>query len=199
MTSPRDTEPPDTEPPGTERRVTERPRHGRRRFLKVGIVGSIALGAGGLLAWQTSGYEVPDAIARALTCLSPKEYRIVEAVAERIVRSDDPAFPPARELGVAARIDALIAALHPADRRELRGLLHLVEHGLGPWNGAASRFTRMGGAEQDAVLEAMGTGSSGLLRAGFEGLKSLVALAYFADERAWAAIGYDGPLVGRRA
>ncbi len=175
----------------------ERPRLTRRRFFRVGVAGSIALGAGGLFAWQTSGYDVPDAIARRLVSLSPKEYRVVAAVAERVVRADDGAFPSAREVDAALHVDALIVELHPADARDLSHLLHLIEHGIPPLHGKPSRFTHLDGDQQDEVLDAMRTGSSTLLRAAFEGLKSLIVLAYFSDERTWAPLGYDGPLVGR--
>jgi hypothetical protein len=40
---------------------------------------------------------------------------------------------------------------------------------------------------------------SDLLRAGCEGLKSLVFLGYYRDPRTWTILGYDGPLVGRPA
>ena len=36
-----------------------------------------------------------------------------------------------------------------------------------------------------------------LLRAGFDGLKSLVFIGYYRDVRTWSVVGYDGPLVGR--
>jgi hypothetical protein len=172
-------------------------RLSRRRFFRLGIAGSIVLGAGGVLAWQTSGYEVPASVARRLRHLSAKELRIVEAVAERIVRSDDDAFPSAAEVEVALQVDAILDSLHPADRRELLGLLHLLEHALPPWSGTFGRFTRLDGSARDAVLESMRSGSSQLMRGAFEGLKSLVVLAYFRDERTWGPIGYDGPLVGR--
>lgn len=173
------------------------PRLTRRRLFRVGLAGAVGLGAGGVLAWQTSGYDVPDAIARRLRSLSPKEYRIVEAVAERIVRDDDGRLPPPDEVDTALWVDAVVSSLHAADQRDVRHLLHLLEHALPPWSGRFARFTRLSGPGRDAVLEAMQGGDSPLLRAGFEGLKALVALAYFRDERTWAAIGYDGPLVGR--
>lgn len=174
-------------------------RLSRRRFFRLGAAGTIALGAGGLLAWHSSGYEVPSAVSRRLANLSEKEYLIVEALADRILRSDDGALPPPREVDTALSVDALLSTLHPADRRDLLRLLHVIEHALPPWEGMLSRFTRLDGAEQDAVLEAMQSGSSHLMRAGFEGIKSICALAYFRDDRTWEAIGYDGPLVGRRA
>lgn len=186
-------------PPGPEQRAARGGRVGRRRFFRLGVAGSIALGAGGLLAWQTSGYEVPAGVARRLRHLSPKEHCVVSAVGARILRADDGAFPSHDEVETALALDGLLGTLHPADRRDLLALLHVIEHAMPPWFGHVGRFTRLDGPAQDAVLEAMRTGSSGLLRAGFEGLKALIVLAYFRDARTWEAIGYDGPLVGRGA
>ena len=47
------------------------------------------------------------------------------------------------------------------------------------------------------MLAAIEASSSDLLRAGFDGLKSLVFMGYYRDARTWGILGYDGPLVGR--
>lgn len=169
----------------------------RRRFLRLGIGGATVLGLGGLFAWHTSGYELPDVDTRALVALSPKEYLVAEAVAARMLRADGPGWPDPREVGVAHAIDRAVARLDDANRTDLKRLLHLLEHGLPISVGKASRFTRLSGDDQDAVLASMESSSVLLLRGAFDGLKSLCALAYFSDERTWGPIGYDGPLVAR--
>jgi hypothetical protein len=65
--------------------------------------------------------------------------------------------------------------------------------------GFASRFTRLGPADQDTVLASLEASSIDLLRAGFDGLKALVLMGFYRDARAWSVVGYDGPLVGRPA
>lgn len=171
----------------------------RRRFLRVGIAGGLVLGAGGIFAWQTSGYDVPDSVRRRLRYLSPKEYRVVEAAAEQLVRTTDAAFPPPGEVETALTFDALLEGLEPFDRRDVGRLLQLLEHALPTWAGQPGRFTRLASEERDAVLEAMRTSERELIRAGFEGLKSLVVLAYFRHERTWPALEYAGPIVARPA
>jgi hypothetical protein len=47
------------------------------------------------------------------------------------------------------------------------------------------------------VLASVEASSSDLLRAGFDGLKSLVFMGYYRDPRTWGILGYDGPLVNR--
>lgn len=166
---------------------------GRRRFLRVGVGAGLLLGAGSVLAWQVSGYDVPSSVERRLRALSPKEYRIVEAAALRILRTSDASYPT--DLDVALRVDAMLLSLHSADRRDFTRLLHLLEHAL-PWSaGQPGRFSRASGAAQDATLNWMATGRP-LMRAGLEAIKSIVVLAYFSDDRTWDAIGYGGPMVG---
>ena len=175
---------------------------GRRRFVRLGLGGALLLSAGGVLAYQSSGYEVPRSVADGLYALSAKEYRIVEAIASRMLRADEPgdgeeAYPSPEELGVAASIDVFVARLDAANRADLRRLLHVVEHVM-PWGaGFASRFTRLSGAEQDRVLEAMETSPIGLLRGAFNALKALCAMGFFSHPLTWGPLGYDGPLVAR--
>lgn len=174
----------------------------RRRFVRLGVGGALLLGAGGVLAYQSSGYEVSRDVADNLYALSAKEYLVVEAIAARLLRADEPAegesaYPSPEELGVAAAIDVFVARLDDANRTDLRRLIHVVEH-LMPWSaGLTSRFTRLSGPEQDRVLEAMETSSIGLLRGAFNALKALSAMAFFSHPLTWGPIGYDGPLVAR--
>lgn len=172
-------------------------RISRRKLLRAGLAGGALLGLGGLLAWHTLGYEVPWAVKRRLRTLSPKEYLIVAAAAARILRSEDPAYPSPEDVEAAFFVDELAAALDPAALDDLKKLLHVLEHALPISTGRPDRFTRLDGEAQDAVLRAMSESSIGLMRGGFDALKSLCAMAYFRDARTWDAIGYDGPLVGR--
>lgn len=171
----------------------------RRRFLRLGIGGAVVLGAGGVLAWQTSGYSVADDVARRLRALSPKEYLVARAVAARMMRPDRHDLPTPDQVEAALHMDALVARLDDASKADLKHLLHAVEHLFPLAAGRATRFTRLDGAGQDVVLSTMMTSSTLLLRGAFEALKGLAALAYFRDERTWGPIGYDGPLVGRPA
>ena len=47
------------------------------------------------------------------------------------------------------------------------------------------------------VLASLESSSQGLLRGGFDGLKSLVFMGYYRDARTWKIVGYAGPFVGR--
>lgn len=201
--------PPDALPPGVfsarlptmpMKAVTpEDPKVSRRRFVRLGLGGAALLGVGGVLAWQTSGYEVSAETAARLYALSPKEYLIVSALAARMLRRDAEDLPTPEELEAALAIDVLVARLDADNRRDLLRLLHALEHVLPLSVGVASRFTRASGPEQDLVLQAMSEHSVGLLRGAFSALKSLCVMAYFSSPLTWGAIGYDGPLVSRPA
>ena len=174
----------------------------RRRFVRLGVGGTLLLSAGGIFAYQTAGYDLEASVAQNLYALSPKEYVIMRAVAARMLRADEPPegsapYPAPEELEVASQIDVFVARLDDANRRDLRSLIHLVEHALPLSAGFARRFTRLSGAEQDQVLEAMETSSVGLLRGAFNALKALCVMAFFSHPLTWGAIGYDGPLVAR--
>jgi hypothetical protein len=177
-------------------------RVSRRRFVRLGVGGALLLGAGGIFAYQTSGYELAPEVAAGLYALSPKEYLVLRAIAARMLRPDEPAegeeaYPGPASLDVASAIDVFVARLDDANRTDLKRLIHLVEHGLPITAGETSRFTRLSGEAQDRVLEAMETSPVGLLRGAFNALKSLCVMAYFASPLTWGPIGYDGPLVRR--
>ncbi len=171
----------------------------RRRFLEAGVV--LALGLGSAVAVvRTRGYGASP--AHKLATLSLWQFVVVQHVARRITAPDrpgDPSIPTADELDVAGFVDGWLVRMQGGVRRDLGRFFAFVEH-LAPLRaGFASRFTRLGPAEQDGVLSAIEASSSDLLRAGFDGLKSLILMGFYRDARSWDIVGYDGPLVGRPA
>lgn len=149
---------------------------------------------------RTRGYELPA--GTTLAAFTPWQYLVVQQAARRIVAPDlpgDASIPSADDLDVAGFVDGWVARMDPTMRRDLGRFLGYVEH-LAPLGaGCASRFTRLGAADQDAVLASIESSSSDLLRAGFDGLRALVFLGYYRDARTWGIAGYDGPLVNRPA
>jgi gluconate 2-dehydrogenase subunit 3-like protein len=147
---------------------------------------------------RSRGYGLPP--GQRLLTMSAWQFVVVQHAARRIAapdRTDDAAIPSADDLDVAAFVDAWVARMRPDLRRDFGRFLAYVEH-LAPLRvGLGSRFTRLAADAQDRVLAATQASSSDLLRAGFEGLKSLVLMGYYRDARTWAIVGYDGPRVGR--
>jgi hypothetical protein len=147
---------------------------------------------------RSRGYSVPA--GQRLLTLSPWQFVVVQHAARRIAapdHADDASIPTADVLDVAGFVDGWVARMRPGVRRDFGRFLAYVEH-LAPVRvGYASRFTRLDSAAQDRVLAATEASSSDLLRAGFDGLKSLVLMGYYRDQRTWGIVGYDGPRVGR--
>ena len=171
----------------------------RRRMLQ-GAIGALVLGASGIAALRTRGYAVPA--SRKLLGLSAWQFVVVQHAARRIALSDrpgDPSIPSPDDVDVAGFVDAWVARMPEKLRVDFGRFLAYLEQVAPLAVGHTSRFTRMPASAQDEVLASLEASSSDLLRAGFEGLKSLVFFGYYRDARTWRVVGYDGPLVGRPA
>jgi hypothetical protein len=174
------------------------PKPTRRRLLQAGVAAGLALGASAVAVVRTRGYELPP--GRVLQALTAWQYVVVQHAARRIAAPDlpgDASIPSADDLDVAGFVDAWVARMAPRVRRDLGRFMGYVEHLAPVGAGHTSRFTRLPPADQDAVLASVEASSNDLLRAGFDGLRSLVFMGYYRDARTWGIVGYDGPLVHR--
>jgi Gluconate 2-dehydrogenase subunit 3 len=127
---------------------------------------------------------------------------VLEHAARRITAADrrgDSSIPSADDVDVVGFIDAWFARIDARFRRDMGRFLAYLEHAAPLASGFGSRFSRLDPAKQDEVLSSVEASQSELLRAGFEGIKSLVFMGYYRDARTWRAVGYDGPWVGRPA
>lgn len=160
-------------------------------------MGGVLLGGAALVGRQLTGYHVDAATARRLRVLSPKEYLVLQAVARRVLAPDRDDAPSADTVEVALGVDAYLAKLPPYVQRDVGALLQLVEHGSALFRLRATRFTRMGAAEQDATLADWERSSLTVRRQGFQALRTLSFLGYWRDDRTWPLIGYSGPMLPR--
>ena len=142
---------------------------------------------------------MPKDVADKLRVLSPWQYVVLAAVARRIAASDvdDGSVPTTDEVDVAGFVDVYLEKLPDPLRRDFLRLLAFVEHLAPVGCKLASRFSRLGAADQDRVLAWLESNSEGMLRGGFDGLKSCVFMGYYRDARTWKIIGYAGPFVKR--
>lgn len=167
----------------------------RRGFLAL-AGSSAALGA---LARLPAG-----AIAAAAEPVPPPaffsayEAEILSCVVERIVDSGLPDAPRVRDTGAVATIDRLCGSLDAELTRPLPALLRAVE--WGPWifDFGFARFGELDAAGRDASLRGWMTSRFALRRLGFQALKNLSLLGWYAQDASWAAIDYRGPLLARR-
>jgi hypothetical protein len=175
-------------------------RLGRRRFIRVGVAFALLVGGSAVAVVRTRGYALPP--GRTLAGLSTWQFVVVQHAARRIAAPDRPgdaSIPGADDTDVAGFVDGWIARMHPSLRRDLGRFLGYLEHLAPVAVGMGSRFSRLDPEDQDRVLAGLEASSSDLLRAGFDGLKSLVFMGYYRDPRTWSILGYDGPMVGRPA
>jgi hypothetical protein len=173
-------------------------RFGRRRFIRAGVGLALLLGGSAVAVVRTRGYAAPA--GRTLQGLSVWQFIVVQHAARRIAAPDRPgdtSIPSVDDTDVAGFVDGWMARMHPSVRRDLGRFLGYLEHLAPVAVGMGSRFSRLEAGDQDEVLAGIESSSSDLLRAGFEGLKSLVFMGYYRDPRTWAIVSYDGPLVGR--
>jgi hypothetical protein len=174
------------------------PRPSRRSLLRAGIGFALLFAGGALAVARTSGYRA--ASGRKLLWMTAWQLEVVEHAARRISAPDRPAdgtAPSADALDVAGFVDAWVSRMPARVRRDLGRFLAYLEHVAPLGAGFGARFTRLAPAAQDDVLRSVERSAHALLRAGFDGLKSLVFIGYYRDPRTWALLGYDGPLVGR--
>jgi hypothetical protein len=169
----------------------------RRRFLELGAAAFIAAGAAAASV-RVRGYDVPA--GRVLVGMSGWQFVVTQHAARRIAASDrvdDPSIPTPDAVDVAGFVDGWTARMNEGIRRDFGRFLAYLEHVAPLGVALASRFTRLAPPEQDRVLGSVEASSSTMIRAGFEGLKSLVFMGYYRDIRTWRIVGYDGPWVAR--
>jgi hypothetical protein len=166
----------------------------RRGVMGVGLGTLALLAAGSLLPAGCRRY--PRAIG-GLRHLDAKEYAIVTALANRLLELDDD--EAGERIDVALRIDAAMSAWEPATRRQLRTILRVFEHGTHLFDLRRRRFTLLTPSQQRQSLDGWMNSSLGARRVVFRALKALVMQGYYQDDAAWAAVGYDGPWLGRIA
>jgi hypothetical protein len=163
----------------------------RRVFLKRTLLGGAALTVAGAVPLALRRTRLLPLPAEPLRFFSPREYSVFEAVAERMVNPLS-----ARELRVAQKADALMAAADADSQRDLRQLLALFDNALAGFlfDGQITPFTWLGPEEQDRSLQHWRESRLAVRRSGFQALERLsLALAY-SDPRTYAGIGYPGPL-----
>jgi Gluconate 2-dehydrogenase subunit 3 len=166
---------------------------GRRSFLWKGLAGVALLAAGGG-TWFATRATRPVASLPPLQVFSPQEAAVLLAIADRLV-PERPGFPPPRQLGLAARMDAIAAMAHPATQGELRQLVRLFESALSGLllDGQPTLFTTSSPAQQDRRLSAWAASRLPLRRTGYRALKRLVYSSYYSSPETWPVIGYPGP------
>ena len=85
----------------------------------------------------------------------------------------------------------------PAERSMLTGLLYGLDGLARLRHLSAQPLTDLPSATRDRFIQTLAHDAPAPVRRGLAGIRSLCALAHYGREENWAAIGYDGPWLGR--
>jgi hypothetical protein len=169
-------------------------RISRRTLLKAGVAGGAALF---LARWLQAATEPPAAGAENAGALDPAARAVVAAIIPVFL---DGALPDGSEATSAraatlADVERIIAGLPPATRKELADLFSLLV--FPPTRGLiAGIWSPWPETTREAVVSFLTRWRDSrfaLLRSAYAALHQLVFSAWYANPRAWPAIGYPGP------
>ncbi|HYD96073.1 MAG TPA: twin-arginine translocation signal domain-containing protein [Noviherbaspirillum sp.] len=160
----------------------------RRGFLKAGLIGAVVLAAGGGLyrmTAQTPGRFVLDDTARS----------ILAAIIPVMLK--DGITPDPAHIGAAIiRVQDAIAGLTLQAQKEVSDLFGLLA--LAPTRrflaGVPDDWPQAKQEDVAAFLQSWRVSRVALFQAAYQGLHDLIAGPWYADESAWASIGYPGPI-----
>lgn len=163
----------------------------RRTLLTVGVAGAAALATAGW--WASLSRRAPHARA-----LDDNATSIIAAIVPAMLDGALPQGALEREDAIAstvADVDRTVMGLPPAARAELGQLFSLL--GIAParaaFAGVASPWNEASVDEVSAFLDRWRDSGWALKRSAYDALHQLVIGAWYAQPRAWPAIGYPGP------
>jgi hypothetical protein len=129
--------------------------------------------------------------------LNSKTAAIVEAVADAMVDDGTAALPVPSQLGIAQRVDQMLAGLHPDVAQQSVLLFHVIEHLTFAFGFYGARFTKLSREDQRAYLTGWAESPLGFRKMAAQALKMFVYVNYYSFPETWNHLGYDGPWVGR--
>ena len=157
----------------------------RRRFLEVGLTGSIAAGSGALGCLGQASATVPAPGAKSAAAeLEPQERALLRAAVEEIIPAGD-GMPSASEVGAVEYLDRL-ASEAPDIKKALRESLTALQ-------GVSRRvfkkgFTALAHSDRVTVLTKLEKQSA---PEPFKELRDLTYEAYYTNPRVWKLVGYE--------
>lgn len=164
----------------------------RRKFLRETLLGAVTLSAAKLFPFDVAQAETD--IRPALRFLSPNEFLIMQAVAERIVGTPARSGPTAGDINVALRADQFLNNAEPEIQEQIHELLTVFNAALFTFlfDFRFSSFINMSSEEQDSYLQSWMTSSFEFRRTAFQALKRLSLSMFYTENRSWKEIEYDG-------
>jgi len=164
----------------------------RRRLLKLGLGAAVVIGVAG------AGIALikPGLVDNRL---SPGARDVMRAAAQAVLSDLLPPAGAARDAALEAqleRLDAFIAGMPPATRKELSDALGLLATAAGRYAlvGLSRPWAEASAQEVQQALEAMRLSSSNTKQQVYHALRDLNAIAFFTEPTNWKTAGYAGPV-----
>jgi hypothetical protein len=132
-----------------------------------------------------------------LRVLSPRDARIMTALADRMTYTGDPSMPRFADTAAIQTIDTALLQLPPAVPRQLSYALLLFEYGPPLFLGKPATFGGLPKPWQDAYLEGWAESRFHIRRIAFQAFKNLAMLGYYSQDATWPGIHYQGPWAPR--
>lgn len=171
----------------------------RRSLLKLGLIGTALLAAGGFVATRLTDGSPSARLAQAVH-LDAGMQSMLARVFEGVLDGMLPTDPAQRQ----AQLDATLSGLDKAignlplhvqsELKDLLGVLTLAPTRFvlaGRWSGWEAATVK----DVQAMLTGLRTSAVELRRLIYVTLRDLAAASYYAMPETWSAIGYRGPLV----
>ena len=133
--------------------------------------------------------------AGTLRVLSPRDARIMTALAARMTYTGDPDMPRFADTAAIQTIDTALLQLPPEVPQQLAYALLLFEYGPPLFLGKPSTFSGLPTNWQDAYLEGWASSRFHTRRIAFQAFKNLAMLGYYSQDATWPGIHYQGPWV----
>jgi hypothetical protein len=128
--------------------------------------------------------------------LSDANRTTLRALGETLFPSTGPTDPSGADI-VPDGVDALVAGMQPPVVKKLGLVLSAFE--LAAIARFGRRFSRLPDEKRTRYVDGWMRSRLAPRRIVYRAIRELCASAYYNDERVWPMLGYDGPLVGRRA
>ena len=162
----------------------------RRRLLKLGVGAAVVIGIAGVGVALIKPGLVDNR-------LSPGSRALMRAAAEAVLSDLLPPVGAAREAALdaqLARLDAFIAGMPAATRKELSDALGLLGTAAGRFAlvGLSKPWAEAGTPDVQQALEAMRLSSSNTKQQVYHALRDLNAIAFFTEPGNWQTAGYPG-------
>lgn len=164
-----------------------------RGLLDTGLVGRVVVAIGNVwVHWRPT--RLRPLPARGLLVLTSAQHATATAVAECVCPAGQ-GFPGAAEVGVASKLDAILARSDETLQWQLALALSLIESGLaaGLMGEGLAPFSRLDADARARRMRAWRDSRVGARRAVAVALRNACAVIYFGDPRTWGSTGYAGP------